>query len=118
MTVTCRLIARLLFVVLLWVAAPFSIADEGVIAHEQVTGALAETGPFDTRADLDDSHGPSQESNADSTLQLPETDAQEHALLMEGAWSDALALSAAVALAELPVQSPALAALDRPPRLR
>jgi hypothetical protein len=116
-----QLITRFLLVTLLLLAAPFSVGGERVIAHEAVTGAvgaLAEAGQFDTRIDVDEPLGPSQETSAAAEPQVTETDAQECALPMDGVWSADRTISAAVDSAQRSVPSPALAGLDRPPRGR
>lgn len=123
MTLTCRLIARLLFVILLFVAAPFSVGGERVIAPDAAESTQAGAGPFDTQIDRDDAEGPSQQNAAGGEppgTEPPgsEADAQECALLMDGVWRAARTPTAAVDLAHLPVPSPVLAALERPPRGR
>jgi hypothetical protein len=115
---SCRLIARFAFMILLLVAAPFSIGSERPAGPEVSLGALAETGQVDTRIGVDDPNGPSQESAADIELLVTDADAQEYAVFADSVWCDALRNDCALGSSPLSVPSPVLAALDRPPRRR
>jgi hypothetical protein len=117
-TFTCRLIAPLLFATLLFLAAPFSLAGEHVTAPETAVAAVAETGQVDKRIALAEADGQPRQDAPAVELQAAEADAQECALLVAGSWSAPSVWTAAMDATRPSLPSPALAALDRPPRGR
>lgn len=95
---------------LMCAAAPFSIGGE-----RPLSTASAES---DLRIDLGEPAGQPHHDATGSEPQAAEADAQECALLVDAAWTNACAMTAAVDRVHLPVTNPLLAKLERPPRGR